>query len=273
MKNIYGIFIDFNNDFLDDGSLPVKGGRQASKNSASLIKRLKKKFNQIWASMDCHQKMQIFHPKWHLNKKNQNPGPYQPITHQDYLDGTWRCSIGNRRYKDGKTYQQKTEEYLKELESKSKLTLVSWPEHALVSTKGWLLEESFTEALYEWEEENLRRVNFIAKGSNPFTEFYSAFEAEVFQPDDPSTGLNTKLVQALEEADEIVWGGLVLEYCLRHSMKSILDNFSNTDYIKKCVLLRDCTESLDASRQVGEDFIKEYEAKGLKVCSSKDYLA
>lgn len=264
MQRIDLVCIDFQADFMDNGSLPVKGGRQAAQNTAQLIKRLGKKISNVYASLDSHQNLQIFHALWFLNKQNQHPNPYTPITYAEVANGDWRATK--------RALQARTEEYLKELEAKGRYTHMIWPYHCRINTPGWLLEDELSSVLNDWEIDNLKRVNYVAKGNNPFTEFFSAFEAEVVQPDDPSTQLNTDLITSLEEADEIVWAGLAGSHCLKFSMKSVFDNFSNGDYLKKCVLLTDCTAPVGGFEQQQEDFIKEMTLRGMKTALSTDYL-
>jgi hypothetical protein len=55
-------------------------------------------------------------------------------------------------------------------------------------------------------------------------------------------------------------------------MQSIFDNFSNGEYLKKCVLLTDCTASVPGFEQQGEDFVKDAVSKGMQVSTSKDFL-
>jgi nicotinamidase/pyrazinamidase len=263
MQRIDVIYIDFQNSFLDDGSLPVKGGRQAAQNAAKLLNRLGKKVTKVYASLDSHQNLHVFSPIWWLNKNNNHPDPYTTITYQEVLDGVWKTTL--------KSVQKQTENYLKELESKGKYQLMIWSRHCLINTPGWLIEDELSKSLDKWEQDNLRRVNYIAKGNNPMTEFYSAFEAEVPQPNDPSTQLNTQLITSLEEADLLVFGGLATDYCLKASMESIFNNFSNSDYLKKCVLLTDCTAAIQ--QQQADDFVKNMTAKGMKVSTSVDFLA
>lgn len=265
MQRIDAVFIDFQRDFLDDGALPVKGGRQAAQNAAKLLNRLGKKVSKVYASLDSHQNLHVFTPSWWLNKNNQHPNPYTTITYQEVVDGVYRTSL--------RGLQKQTENYLKELESQGRYTLMVWPFHCKLNTQGWLLEEKLAQEFDKWEQDNLRRINYVAKGNNPMTEFYSAFEAEVPQADDPSTQLNTQLITSLEEADILLFSGLAKSHCLKASMESVFNNFSNGEYLKKCVLLEDCTEPVQGFEQQGDDFVKEMVAKGLQVSTSTDFLA
>jgi nicotinamidase/pyrazinamidase len=185
MKRIDSIYVDCQADFIEGGSLGVPGGRQAVKNSAKVLKRLGKKITNVYASLDSHQSLQIFVPLWWLDQNNQHPQPFTQITYQDLVNGVYRASK--------RSLQTHSENYVQELERKGRYTLTLWPPHCKLNTKGWLLEEELAEEFTNWEVDNYKRINYIAKGNNPYTEFYSALEAEVPQPSDPLTQINTQL--------------------------------------------------------------------------------
>jgi len=50
------------------------------------------------------------------------------------------------------------------------------------------------------------------------------------------------------------------------------NNFSDPSYIKKFVLLTDCTSSVTGFEKQGEDFVKSMIAKGMRTSTSKDFL-
>ena len=55
-------------------------------------------------------------------------------------------------------------------------------------------------AIHDWED-RFAQADFVTKGSNPWTEHFSAVQAEVPDPEDPSTQVNTRLITTLEEAE------------------------------------------------------------------------
>ncbi len=52
-------------------------------------------------------------------------------------------------------------------------------------------------ALQEWTRRRMKIVNFVRKGMNCLTEMYSAIEAEVPVPTDPTTIRNIELLRKL----------------------------------------------------------------------------
>ena len=76
-----------------------------------------------------------------------------------------------------------------------------WPTHCLIGTPGWCVQKNLMAALQEWERKEFANVDYVTKGSNPWTEHYGGLEAEVPDPSDPTTGLNTRFIQVLQAAD------------------------------------------------------------------------
>ena len=115
-------------------------------------------------------------------------------------------------------------------------------------------------------------VDYVTKGSNFWTEHYSAVQADVPDPDDPSTHLNTDLIETLEAADIIGVGGEALQFCMKYTLEDIVAKFG-ADNIKKMVLLRDATSPVptpDADQEV-EDFLNSITAKGMRISTTTEF--
>ena len=118
-------------------------------------------------------------------------------------------------------------------------------------------------------------VDIITKGSNPFTEHYSAVQADVPDPEDPSTSLDIgegSLINILENVDLVALTGQALSHCLANTVTDIADNFGE-DNIKKLVLIRDCTSSVTGFEQLGEDFITNMTKRGMQISTSTEFLS
>ena len=76
-------------------------------------------------------------------------------------------------------------------------------------------------ALQRWEEAGFARVNYVTKGYNPWTEHYSAVQADVPDPTDPGTQINTRLIRALKNADVVALSGQALSHCVAHTVRDI----------------------------------------------------
>jgi len=265
-KNIHLLAIDCQQDFCNPitGSLYVQGAGQDMINLANLINRLSGKIKDIHATLDSHRVVDISHPVMHISKDGEHPKPFTVITEEDYLNGVWKCT--NPRW------QSRVLDYIHQLKVKGKYNLTIWPEHCEIASTGHSLQPCISNALMKWERDNFALVDYVVKGSNPMVEAYGAFEAEVVDPTDPSTMLNTTLLYCLKEADEILIAGEALSHCVCVSINQ-LAFYLGEDSIKKFTLLRDCCSSVQGCEDLGEKFVKDMSARGMKIVSSVDYCS
>ncbi|MCC5612178.1 hypothetical protein LC612_36990, partial [Nostoc sp. CHAB 5834] len=114
-------------------------------------------------------------------------------------------------------------------------------------------------------------VNKVTKGSNPWTEHYSAVMAEVPDTEDPSTQLNRGLIDILSQADRVLIAGEAGSHCVRATTEHIADNFGEGN-LSKLVLLTDCISPVSGFDSAYLDFLKDMSARGLNLATSKDVL-
>jgi nicotinamidase-related amidase len=115
----------------------------------------------------------------------------------------------------------------------------------------------------------MKQVDFILKGINPTTEHYSAVQAEVPDPDDPSTLPNTRLVNTLAAADLVIVAGEALSHCVANTVRDIANLFG-PDAIRKLVLLTDCVSSVPGFENLGADFVRDLKARGMQTALSTE---
>ena len=165
--------------------------------------------------------------------------------------------------------------YTEELERRGRFPLVIWGEHCLIGTPGAAVVPELMAAFNNWCERGPATVDFITKGSNIFIEHYGAFAAEVPDPNDPSTGLNTPLIRTLEAADILFWAGEAASHCVLESMRQAFENFG-PENIKKSVVLLDAMSCIPhhngAFEKEFKSFVKKYKAMGLKTAKTTDPL-
>jgi nicotinamidase-related amidase len=94
--------------------------------------------------------------------------------------------------------------------------------------------------------------------------------ADVEDPDDVSTKLNTALVDVLGEADEILITGEALSHCVASSIRDIAAQFG-VDQVQKFTLLEDTSSNVGGFEKLGQDFVKEMVKKGMKVTRTVDW--
>ena len=263
-KRIDLIGIDWQNDFvLKNGRLSVPNAEQDAQNVANFIRKFGKNLTMIHMTQDSHHRTHIAHPSTWVGRDGKNPAPFTQITHKDLVDGTWRAADPRR--------QAWLLKYTEQLEKNGRYPLVVWPPHCIIGTEGHIFHKDVAAALEEWEDLRLRPVNIVTKGSNNDTEHYSAVQADVQIPTDPSTQLNTPLIDTIAMADEILCTGEALTHCMANTFTDIANNFGEEN-IKKLVLFTDCTSGIPGFEQLGQKFLTDLTKRGMRVTTSKDYL-
>ena len=261
------IGIDWQNDFCNpNGSLFVPGAEEDARRCSAMIDRLGKKITGIHVTLDSHHFVDIAHPIFLIDSEGKHPEPLSTIiTTQDIDDGAWRAT--------NPMYQNWVVEYVHKLEDNGRYPWCIWPPHCLIGSWGYGIIPVLFNALIRWES-NFRMVDKITKGSNFKTEHYSALQADVPDPEDPGTLLNTEFLQIQEDADIIGLTGQALDFCLANTVRDTADNFGDEN-IKKLVLITDCTSSVNAPglEHLGKDFITELTGRGMQVSTSTKFLA
>jgi len=262
--NIQLLVIDPQKDFCDpSGSLFVQGADQDMSRLAAMVNRLRTKIDGIHVTLDSHLEVDVAHPIFWTNSKGEHPTPFTIISKDDVVNGTWTTTIPAVR--------QRAVDYVTQLEDNARYPLCVWPPHCIIGSNGYAITDSLADALKEWSLARLRNVNYVTKGSNPFTEHYSAVQADVPDPSDASTMLNSPLLEMLAKADVILISGEALSHCVANTIRDVANNFGDEN-IKKFVLLKDTSSNVTGFDNLGDDFINEMTGRGMKVATSVDYL-
>jgi len=265
MRKIHLVVIDPQFDFCNpNGSLFVPGAENDMDRLALMVHRLKSKLHDIHVTLDSHRKVDISHPIWWKDSSGNHPAPFTMVTAADLKSGTWTTT----RPSDYK----RTLLYLEALASGGRYPHVIWPEHCLIGSEGATVDKRLFEATQEWASQ-FAMVDYVTKGSNPYTEHFSAIQAEVPDPEDPSTQVNTAFVNTLEEADEILLAGEALSHCMANTVRDIAANFSDPKYVQKLVLLTDASSNVPTFDQFGTDFVRDLTAMGMRTATTTDYLS
>jgi len=256
------IIIDPQNDFCDPkGSLFVDGANMDMKRVALLVNRMGKALFDIHVTLDSHHFVDIAHPVFWTDGKGKHPDPFTVISDEDVVKGTWRAT--------NPQFQAKALEYVKSLKANNRYLLCIWPPHCLIGSWGYGVYPELFEALLKWEH-NFAMVDYVTKGSNFWTEHYSAVQADVPDPQDPGTMLNTRLIQTLQDADRILISGEALSHCVANTIRDIANNFGEEN-IKKFVLLEDASSNVQGFGMLGDEFVKEMKGRGMQVARTADF--
>lgn len=244
------------------GSLYVPGADEDSKRLADFIRRNKKVIDDIHVTLDSHHLLDVAHPLFWINSKGEHPKPFTLISYNDVKTGVWAPFHPH--------YTQRMLDYTKALEDNKRYALIVWPPHCLIGSWGHNVQSDIYSALLDWESE-VAQVDYVTKGSNMWTEHYSAVQAEVVDPEDPTTTLNNRLIETLQKSDIIIITGQALSHCVANTVRDIANNFGDEN-IQKMHLLIDTTSSVGGFENLGDDFVKEMVGRGMKIVKSTDFL-
>jgi len=265
MKKVHLLVIDPQKDFCDpNGALFVAGADQDMNRLAEMVRRVKDKLSAIHVTLDSHHYVDIAHPIFWVGKDGTNPLPFTIITASDVEAGTWRAKQPS--------CQTRALEYVRSLEANGRYPLCVWPPHCLIGSDGAQVTAPLFDALKGWEQ-GFKIVDYVTKGSNPWTEHYSAFQADVPDPADVTTQLNTSLIKTLEDADIILVAGEAGSHCLAFTVRDIANNFGDASYVGKLVLVEDATSPVPTFDQFQKDFVAEMTAKGMQLTTTADWMA
>jgi len=112
----------------------------------------------------------------------------------------------------------------------------------------------------------------VTKGSNVWTEHYSAVQADVPDATDVSTQINTDLIRTLEKADVVAIAGEALTHCLANTVTDIANNFGDDSYVRKLVLLTDASSGIPGFEPFARDFLDRMQARGMQRATTADFL-
>ena len=263
MKSVEFLIIDPQNDFCHhQGALFVPGADKDAARLANLIRRLGKQIADIHITLDSHHLVDIAHPIFWVDSAGKHPAPFTLISKDDVTGGKWRTY--------NPAFMKRAIDYVTTLETNKRYMLCIWPPHCLIGSWGHNVCDHVYKAVTEWEEAEFGIVDYVTKGSNLWTEHYSAVQADVPDATDPGTSLNIRLIEILQKAQVIALSGEALSHCVANTVRDIANNFGEEN-IKKMVLLTDTTSSVPGFEKMGEDFLKEMTGRGMQVCESTKF--
>lgn len=232
MKKITLLIIDPQVDFCDpNGALYVKGAENDMARLAAMIDKNVGAIDDIRVTLDSHQPVHIAHPICWVDSKGNHPAPFTLISEDDVTGPNPKWKAYNP------SWQKKQVEYIKTLKANGKYVCVIWPPHCLIGTVGHSVHPVLVPALRKWQDE-FALIDYVTKGSYPLSEHYGVVKADVPDPSEPSTQINTGFIQHLQKADEILVAGEASSHCVANSVRDIIAEFG-VDQAKKFVLLED----------------------------------
>ena len=269
--NLHLLIIDPQNDFCDlpadylpldpaappgvrsAPSLPVPGAHADMLRLAQLIAGGASGITGISVTLDSHHRIDIAHPTFWISAEGKAVNPFTPISAAEVRAGKYSPR--------NPTALPRVLTYLDALEATGRYQLMIWPVHCEIGSWGHNVHADVRRAYNRWEETTLRSVDKISKGSNPWTEHYSAVQAEVPDPEDAATLSNSSFLASLAQADRIYIAGEAGSHCVRATTEHIAENFGPAN-IAKLVLITDCMSPVAGFEQEYRDFVRSLVAQG-----------
>lgn len=293
-KTIALLIIDPQNDFCDlppdwcpfdpqsgqaiAPALPVSGAHADMLRLADLIRQGTDGISAITLTLDAHHRFDIAHPTfWQTgaggmssagdaggtNDAGGPVAPFTPITAAQVRGGGFAP-------KDPAMLPRALA-YLDALERRARYTLMVWPVHCEIGSWGQAIHPALKAACNDWEERHLAVAQKVSKGSNPWTEHYSALQAEVPDTDDAATQLNRALIADLDRADLILIGGEASSHCVRATTEHLVENLPSGQP-GKIVLLTDCMSPVGGFDAQHREFLADMTRRGVRLATSTDML-
>jgi nicotinamidase/pyrazinamidase len=260
MSNLL-VVIDPQNDFVSPkGSLSVPGAEADMGRLAEMLDRSGEAIDQIFVSLDSHHVLDISHPGWWLDRDGHPPAPFTRIRPEDVLAGRFRTA--------NPAAEERSLHYLQALEAEDRYPHVIWPEHCLIGDVGGAVWSTLSAALHRWERRRQRNVSFVVKGTNPWTEHFSAVRAEVPDEADPGgTGMQ-ELVAAVAAASRIWVAGEARSHCVANTVRDLFDVIPDPGLPARTVLLTDATSDVTTFEAYGESFVRQATMLGMTTATT-----
>lgn len=262
--NIQFLIIDPQYDFADPkGQLFVPNADKDAIRLAEMLQRHLDDISAIHVTLDSHHWFDIAHPAFWINEQGQHPQPFTVIDEQAVLQGLWHATKP--------AHQARAVSYVQALKQQSRYDLVIWPPHCLIGQRGHTIVEPIAQQLNHWEMQQRHSVNYVLKGMNIWTEHYSALKADVPDPEDSGTHLNTALISALKHADKILIAGQALSHCVANTVYDIAAFFEDVE-MQKLVLIEDATSAVAGFEHLADEFMHTMSQRGMQVARTTDML-
>jgi nicotinamidase/pyrazinamidase len=264
--DLHLLLIDPQNDFMDvpQAALPVTGASADMARVADLIDALRDRIAAITVTLDSHGRLGIERPALWQDAEGAAVAPFTEIAAADVRAGRYRP----RRAHD----LPRVLAYLDALEAGGRYRLMVWPVHCEIGTWGHNVQDAVRRAYNAWEEATLRPVRKVLKGINAWTEHYSALQAEVPDPQDAGTRMNTDLLDSLDGEATLVIAGEAGSHCVRATAEHLADHLPS-GRLGKLVLLSDCMSPVTGFAAQQEAFLQGLAARGARVVTSAALLA
>jgi nicotinamidase-related amidase len=254
------LIIDAQYDFCNpNGALFVNGADADMKRLSDFITRHQHEIDHICVTLDSHPVNDISHPSFWHDKDGNFPPPFTQITLNEVNTGKWTPRF----------YPQEAIKYLTALEAQGQFPHFIWTEHCLIGSKGASLDDTLFEALRSWTLGG-KWYQAVTKGTNPLTEHFGIFMAQIPLPDSPETQLNQTLLDSLDSYQNVYLAGQAKSHCVATSLRQAMDYAPNL--ANKMIILEDCMSDVTGLGHLGEPIYEKAKKRGIRFATSKEVI-
>jgi nicotinamidase/pyrazinamidase len=239
--------------------LPVAGAHADMQRLARFIDASAERLDAITVTLDSHHRVDIAHPTFWARG---NGAPVEPFT----AIAAAQVRGGDFAPRDRRSLARALA-YLDALEAGGRCALVVWPVHCEVGTWGHAVHADVQAAYARWEERRQTQVAFVLKGLDPWTEHYSALQAEVPSPDVPSTQLDRSLLARLDQAEHLLIAGEAGSHCVRATVDHLVEHLPG-QRLDRLVLLTDCISPVGGFEEQQAAFFDEMRRCGVRLMTA-----
>ena len=247
-------------------ALPVPGAHADMQRLAQFIRGGGEAIDAITVTLDSHHRLDIAHPGFWRTAAGGAVAPFTPITAAHARAGEFSPRQASAL--------PRTLAYLEELDARGRYTLMVWPVHCEIGSWGHNVHADVRAAYNAWEERTLRSVAKVIKGANPWTEHYSAVQAEVPDAADAQTQINRALLGDLARADVLLIAGEASSHCVKASAEHIVAHLATRPGAARprIVLLTDCMSPVAGFEAQQTQFFEAMRAQGVVLARSGEVL-
>ncbi|MBZ8141224.1 cysteine hydrolase [Rubrivivax gelatinosus] len=242
-------------------ALPVAGAHADMLRLAAFIDARGTDIDTITLTLDSHHRIDIAHPPFWQDAAGGDVAPFTAIDAAQVRDGQF--------VPRDPSALPRVLAYLDALQARGRYRLMVWPEHCRIGSWGHLVHAAVRAACDRWEARRLRPVRYLFKGDNPWTEHYSALEAEVPDPLDPGTLLNQALLSRLDRSQRLWVAGEASSHCVKATVEHLVEHLPS-GRPARIELLIDCMSPVAGFEPQHHAFLVDMAARGVRQRRSTD---
>lgn len=255
------LIIDAQFDFCNpEGTLYVPGAEKDVERIAQIIAIYGDKIDEIYVTLDTHHVLDIAHPLFWEDPNGNTVAPFTLITAAAVKAGKWIP-----RY-----HKEYVLEYLTTLENEGEFKHFIWPEHCLIGSRGASLDDTILHAVLSWTHRTQKDYKAIIKGTNPLTEHFGVFKAQVYVDNAPETELNQAFLHELDGFNKILIAGEARSHCVATSIKQIVEYAPNL--VPKVSVLTDCISDVTNWGHLADPIFENAKEQGMTFITSKEII-